>query len=121
MDIKPQPQDAIIFQFQNDIPFLQRRINGNFACQDQCFKLCHVHPEDILRGKAAESLDETGCGFYKLTDLSKRPEPDFRNFEVRTILYLFGFAQYKPSPLSFKEIVFVKDRRRDPEPFQQIG
>ena len=121
MDIKPETQDAVILQCEDDIPFLQRKINGNFACQDQCFKLCHVHLEDGLRGKAAESLDETCCGFYKLTDLSKRPEPDFRNLEVRPILHLFGFSKYKPSLLSFKEIVFVKDRWRDSEPFQKIG
>ena len=118
MDIKPETQDATILQCEDDIPFLQRQINSNFACQDQCFKLCHVHLEDILRGKATESLDETGCGFYKLAHLSKRPEPDFRNLEVCPIFHLLGFTQYKPSLLSFKEIVFVKDRRRDSEPFQ---
>jgi len=110
MDVKPEAQDAIIRQCEDDIPFLQRKINGNFTCQDQCFKLCHVHPEDILRGKAAESLDETGCGFYKLTDLSKRPEPHLRNLEVCSVFNLFGFSKYKPSLLSFKEIVFVEDR-----------
>ena len=121
MNIKPQAQDSVNPQRQDDISFFQRQINGNLARQDKCLELWHVHLKYGFCGKPPEGLDETCRGFYEMTDLTKSPESDFGNLEVRRIFHLFGFSKYKPALLSLEEIVFVKNPRRDPEPFQQVG
>jgi len=121
MNKKSQAQDHIIFQSQNDISFLQRQINGNFSRQGECFKLWHVQPIYGFCGEPAESLNETRGGLYELADLTKSPEPDFGNLQVGTVFHLLRFSEYKPPLLSLKEIVFIKNRSRNPEAFQQVG